>query len=194
VSKTKELTWRLWGACQERMVTSVLEAASPGAHGLSFQRESSGATAIVIGTPIRLNRASGGAAQDKPKLQLGSATEESDYCTQFALKIFDKAEKQDRDGRATAATSKAYYAASVFLEVRALAATRVRVSGKDVRSMSLCHLDRTSALTHEVGNVTWCECGRSEFVALPCKHTTAGGRWHARPSACLRATHPPIHV
>jgi hypothetical protein len=52
-------------------------------------------------------------------LQLGQAAEDSDYCTQFALKIFDKAEKQDRDGRATAATSKAYYAASVFLEVRA---------------------------------------------------------------------------
>ena len=55
--------------------------------------------------------------QDKPKLQLGAVADDCELCTQFALKIFHKAETQDREGRATAATAKAYYAATVFLEV-----------------------------------------------------------------------------
>jgi hypothetical protein len=42
------------------------------------------------------------------------------HCEGFALRIFDNADRVDRAGKATERTCKAFYAASVFIEVTAL--------------------------------------------------------------------------
>eukprot|EP00959_Pyramimonas_sp_CCMP1952_P104319 2180245-Pyramimonas_sp.AAC.2 len=47
------------------------------------------------------------------------------FGVEFAVKIFNNADKQDRAGRATADTAKAYYAASIFIEVRFLCTASV---------------------------------------------------------------------
>ncbi|KAG2439993.1 hypothetical protein HXX76_004110 [Chlamydomonas incerta] len=54
--------------------------------------------------------------KDKAKLELDPAADRI-HCLGFALRIFDNADRVDRAGRATERTSKAFYAASVFIEI-----------------------------------------------------------------------------
>jgi hypothetical protein len=55
--------------------------------------------------------------KDKQSISL-DATNDKYACEIFALNIFKRADKVDRAGRADVNTSKAYYAASIFIEVR----------------------------------------------------------------------------
>lgn len=60
---------------------------------------------------------------EKDKAKLGQKPDPEDdklHCEAFALRIFGNADKVDRAGKATENTSKAYYAASIFLEVRSM--------------------------------------------------------------------------
>ena len=57
--------------------------------------------------------------KDKAKLQL-EPEEDKLHCETFALRIFANADKVDRAGKSTENTSKAYYAASIFIEVDGL--------------------------------------------------------------------------
>lgn len=54
--------------------------------------------------------------KDKPKLQIDLANDKY-HCENFAMNIFDRADRTDRAGRADLNTSKAYYAASIFFEI-----------------------------------------------------------------------------
>ncbi|KAG2454757.1 hypothetical protein HYH02_000592 [Chlamydomonas schloesseri] len=54
--------------------------------------------------------------KDKAKLELDPAADRI-HCLGFALRIFDNADRVDRAGKATERTSKAFYAASVFIEI-----------------------------------------------------------------------------
>lgn len=55
--------------------------------------------------------------KDKQSIILDAANDKY-ACETFALNIFKRADKVDRAGRADVNTSKAYYAASIFIEVR----------------------------------------------------------------------------
>lgn len=54
------------------------------------------------------------------------------HCEGFALRIFDNADRVDRAGKATERTSKAYYAASIFIEVREHCAGVLHCTGRGV--------------------------------------------------------------
>ncbi|GLI59519.1 hypothetical protein VaNZ11_001413 [Volvox africanus] len=54
--------------------------------------------------------------RDKAHLKLDPVSDRI-HCLGFALRIFDNADRVDRAGRATERTSRAYYAASVFIEI-----------------------------------------------------------------------------
>jgi vacuolar protein sorting-associated protein VTA1 len=56
--------------------------------------------------------------KDKAAIQLDAANDRY-ACETFALGIFKRADRVDRAGRADANTCKAYYAASIFIEVGA---------------------------------------------------------------------------
>lgn len=60
------------------------------------------------------------------KLELDPAADRI-HCLGFALRIFDNADRVDRAGKATERTSKAFYAASVFIEVGGRVCLRERV-------------------------------------------------------------------
>jgi vacuolar protein sorting-associated protein VTA1 len=53
--------------------------------------------------------------KDKPMLNLGP--DDQAYCENFALTVFARADKIDRAERADKNTAKAFYAASIFIEV-----------------------------------------------------------------------------
>ena len=54
--------------------------------------------------------------KDKPAISAGP--DDQQYCENFAVKVFNRADKVDRAGRADKGTATTYYAASVFIEVR----------------------------------------------------------------------------
>eukprot|EP00803_Ostreobium_quekettii_P008779 evm.model.scf_2097.3 EVM.evm.TU.scf_2097.3 scf_2097:20497-25081(-) len=54
--------------------------------------------------------------KDKPFINLDQEAD-AEYCEKFALGVFRNAERKDRAGQATRDTAKAYYAASIFLEI-----------------------------------------------------------------------------
>ena len=49
--------------------------------------------------------------------QLGRDQEDAVYCENFALTVFNRADRVDRAGRADKATAMTFYAASYFMEV-----------------------------------------------------------------------------
>ncbi|CAD7702683.1 unnamed protein product [Ostreobium quekettii] len=53
---------------------------------------------------------------DKPYINLDQDGD-AEYCEKFALGVFRNAERKDRAGQATRDTAKAYYAASIFIEI-----------------------------------------------------------------------------
>ena len=53
--------------------------------------------------------------KDKPAINAG--LDDQQYCENFAVRVFSRAEKVDRAGRAYKGTATTYYAASVFIEV-----------------------------------------------------------------------------
>ncbi len=55
--------------------------------------------------------------KDKPALKLGNPADDAGECETFALRVFARADKADRAGRADKGTATAFYAASVFMEV-----------------------------------------------------------------------------
>ena len=56
--------------------------------------------------------------KDKPALTPPPAgSDDASYCERFALSVFARADRVDRAGRADKATSTAFYAASVFMEI-----------------------------------------------------------------------------
>ncbi len=90
---------------------------------LEDEREESGAQAISITN--REPEISGiveallaKLEKDKPSLNIGP--EDQAYCENFALTVFSRADKVDRAEKADRTTAKAFYAASIFIEVRAL--------------------------------------------------------------------------
>ena len=54
--------------------------------------------------------------EDKPKLNITS--EDAQICEAFAVTVFNRADKQDRAGHADMNTVKAFYVATVFIDVR----------------------------------------------------------------------------
>mmetsp|Transcript_45029 Transcript_45029/g.86078 ORF Transcript_45029/g.86078 Transcript_45029/m.86078 type:complete len:442 (-) Transcript_45029:786-2111(-) len=54
---------------------------------------------------------------DKAKANLDSVEVDQHHCEEFAVKVFRKADNQDRAGRANVDTAKTYYAASIFMEM-----------------------------------------------------------------------------
>lgn len=54
---------------------------------------------------------------EKDKPAINSGPDDHQYCENFAVKVFNRADKVDRAGRADKGTATTYYAASVFLEV-----------------------------------------------------------------------------
>ena len=54
--------------------------------------------------------------EDKPKLNITS--EDAQICEAFAVTVFNRADKQDRSGHADLNTVKAFYVATVFIDVR----------------------------------------------------------------------------
>ena len=54
--------------------------------------------------------------EDKPKLIITS--EDAQICEAFAVTVFNRADKQDRSGNADINTVKAFYVATVFIDVR----------------------------------------------------------------------------
>lgn len=59
--------------------------------------------------------------KNKPGLGLDEETDR-DHCSSLAMRVFDKADKVDRAGKADLNTARAFYAASCFLEVGVLQA------------------------------------------------------------------------
>ena len=55
--------------------------------------------------------------KDKPMVQV-HPVEDGQYCEQFAMVVFNRADKADRAGKADKNTVKAFYVASVFIDVR----------------------------------------------------------------------------
>jgi len=53
--------------------------------------------------------------KDKPAINAGP--DDHQHCENFAVKVFNRADRVDRAGRADKGTATTYYAASVFLEV-----------------------------------------------------------------------------
>eukprot|EP00854_Cymbomonas_tetramitiformis_P025736 gene25736-31479_t len=51
------------------------------------------------------------------KEKVNPKPEDKTHCEDFAVKIFDRADAQDRAGKATANTAKAFYASTIFMEV-----------------------------------------------------------------------------
>lgn len=64
--------------------------------------------------------------KDKPAVDPGS--NDAAYCEKFALSVFARADKVDRAGRADKATATAFYAASIFFEVRSVWGSGVGIS------------------------------------------------------------------
>lgn len=54
--------------------------------------------------------------KDKPKIQPNEAADR-EYCKNFALTVFNRADKMDRANRADINTAKCFYAAAIFLQV-----------------------------------------------------------------------------
>ncbi len=54
---------------------------------------------------------------EKDKPFINSGPDDQQYCENFAVKVFNRADKVDRAGRADKSTATTYYAASVFIEV-----------------------------------------------------------------------------
>ena len=52
--------------------------------------------------------------KDKPSISLGA--DDKLHCENFAVRVFTRADKIDRAGRADKTTATTYYAASVFIE------------------------------------------------------------------------------
>ncbi len=52
--------------------------------------------------------------KDKPSINLGA--DDKLHCENFAVRVFTRADKIDRAGRADKTTATTYYAASVFIE------------------------------------------------------------------------------
>jgi Vta1 like len=79
-----------------------------GVQGLGFENRSPKINGVLRALVVKLEK-------DKPKVGLGEGDRE--YCENFALTIFNRADKVDRAGRADKSTAMTFYAASVFLEV-----------------------------------------------------------------------------
>lgn len=56
--------------------------------------------------------------RDKPKVAPLNPEEDRLHCEGFAGAVFRRANRSDRAGRATADTARAFYAASIFYDVR----------------------------------------------------------------------------
>mmetsp|Transcript_18555 Transcript_18555/g.47527 ORF Transcript_18555/g.47527 Transcript_18555/m.47527 type:complete len:410 (-) Transcript_18555:79-1308(-) len=54
---------------------------------------------------------------DKPKIDLSDKKADHDHCEAFAVNVFNRADKVDRAGKANLSTARAFYAASLFLDV-----------------------------------------------------------------------------
>ena len=56
--------------------------------------------------------------QDNKKITLSD--QDKDHCEAFAVNVFNRADKQDRSGKADLKTVKAFYVATVFMDVSTL--------------------------------------------------------------------------
>ncbi|GIL77182.1 hypothetical protein Vretimale_3161 [Volvox reticuliferus] len=79
------------------------------AQALKLPHRAKEITALLSATLNQLER-------DKAQLKLDPVSDRI-HCLGFALRIFDNADRVDRAGRATERTSRAFYAASVFIEI-----------------------------------------------------------------------------
>lgn len=55
---------------------------------------------------------------EKDKATVNCGPGDQQYCENFAVGVFNRADRVDRAGRADKNTSMTYYAASIFMEVR----------------------------------------------------------------------------
>lgn len=73
--------------------------------------------------------------KDKPKVQPNEAADR-EYCKNFALTVFSRADKLDRARRADINTAKCYYAAAIFLQVSQSAYRQLLCASEPVRGSS----------------------------------------------------------
>ncbi|PSC68533.1 vacuolar sorting-associated VTA1-like protein [Micractinium conductrix] len=78
--------------------------------GLSLKGRAPEITALLEALMGKLEK-------DKAVVQLGRDQEDAVYCENFALTVFNRADRVDRAGRADKATAMTFYAASYFMEV-----------------------------------------------------------------------------
>lgn len=57
---------------------------------------------------------------ESEKKALGPGENDAQYCENFAITVFTRADKQDRAGRADKNTAMTFYAASIFFEVHVM--------------------------------------------------------------------------
>lgn len=89
---------------------SIFPCGHASLQGMAFPKRAKPITDIIMATMSELEKA-------KPSLVLDPESDKF-HCEGFAQKIFNNADRTDRAGKATENTSKAFYAAALFLGVR----------------------------------------------------------------------------
>jgi len=92
--------------------------------------------------------------KEKTTVTLGEG--DSQYCENFAITVFTRADRTDRAGRADKNTAMTFYAASIFFEVGSNAHAYIETSGLVA-----------SYIMYIADKCTYCPCVR-KFAFLPC--------------------------
>jgi len=108
--------------------------------------------------------------KDKPAVNLGD--DDKMHCENFAVRVFTRADKIDRAGRADKTTATTYYAASIFIEA------------------SLAHFLTQSSMSHTGSSLTQMHMHRKPCASLAfCSLSLA--QVNLSQGSCL--THAPLH-
>lgn len=79
-----------------------------GLQGLTLKQRSATIDGVIKALLAKL---------ENEKKSIASSENDPQYCENFAITVFTRADKQDRAGRADKNTAMTYYAASIFFEV-----------------------------------------------------------------------------
>ena len=97
-------------ALQPETSCSLLES-QPAPQGIALENRSAQIGGVLNALLSKL-------AHDKEAIALGD--NDAQYCENFAITVFSRADKTDRAGRADKNTAMTFYAASIFFEVKRL--------------------------------------------------------------------------
>ncbi len=95
-------------SCFHKFVICGTSRLIPPMQGLVLEKRSPQIDGVLGALLAKLEK-------DKPAISAGP--DDQQYCENFAVKVFNRADKVDRAGRADKGTATTYYAASVFIEV-----------------------------------------------------------------------------